>query len=150
MNKLYYSWEQLHKDTHKLCSLVEGLDFKPDAVVGIVRGGAVPAVIASHHFNVPVEMLNWSTRDSKKADFRHLDQLAISAGYGKKYLFIEDIVDSGKTMQEIKHRLYGANNNVLITSLFFNPNQTNATINLYINLIDRSIDDRWVEFPFES
>lgn len=146
-SKIHYTWDQLHEDTYKICKWVRDVDFKPDLIVGVVRGGAIPAVIASHILESPVELVQWSLRDSKKQDFRKLDQLAIS---NKRILFIEDIVDSGDTMAAIKERMFDTKNRVLYTSLFFNPAQSKANIHHWTRVIDRSEDERWVVFPWEA
>jgi len=150
MNIINYSWQQLNDDTDKLYSLIKGVGFKPDIIVGIVRGGAVPAVILSHKFkNSNVTFLNWSTRDSKKRDIKLADKIAVAASYGSKVLIIEDIVDSGETMMQIKERMFDTKSNILYTSLWYNPNQLKSSVHLFANLIDRNIDKRWVVFPYE-
>lgn len=150
MNKIIYTWKDLDGDCKKLCSLVEGLDFKPDFIIGIVRGGSVPATILSHYFNVPVVHLDWSIRDGKVKNTRLLDSICVKASHDTKFLLVDDILDSGKTFQEIKARCFDTKNNILYTSLWYNPDQTLVNINLWVRLIDRSIDERWVVFPYEK
>ncbi len=144
---IIYTWDQLHTDTTRICDWAKEVGFIPDVIVGIVRGGAVPAVIASHIFNIPVELVNWSLRDHGKKDTKKLDQLALSS---KRCLFIEDIVDSGETMKQIKERMFDTNRRVLYTCLHYNPNQTNATVHFHANIVDRAHDDRWVIYPYEA
>jgi len=144
-----YSWDKLHSDTLSLCNRVRETGFDPDLIVGIVRGGAVPAVIASHNFTVPVSFLNWSTRDLKVKSLQQINELSAAALAGKRILVIEDIVDSGETMYQIKSHLFDNKSNVMYTSLWFNPSQNKVNIHMWANIIDRSIDKRWIIFPFE-
>ena len=36
--------------------------FKPELIIGVARGGLVPAVMLSHYLDVPMQSLHWSTR----------------------------------------------------------------------------------------
>jgi len=148
-DKINYGWSELYDDTKKISNWVKECNFNPDIVVGIIRGGSIPAVIISHLLDVPVVMLDWSLRDGKKKNTKILDQLAIQASCGKRILFIDDIVDSGKTMSEIKERMFDTKNNVLYTSLWYNPSQQ-TPIHFWSNVIDRRVDSRWVAFPYEA
>ena len=149
MSKIEYTWEELNNDTRKIANWVKEVGFKPDGIVGIIRGGAVPAVILSHELGCPVTLLNWSLRDGKVKDYRELDKIAIAASHGKRFLFIDDIVDSGATIKEIKDRAFDTKNNLLFTSLWYNPSQLNSRVHFWARIIDRSLDDRWVIFPYE-
>lgn len=148
-NKIKYSWDELYEDTRKIASWVKEVHFKPNYIVGILRGGAIPAVILSHLLDVPVVMVDWSLREGKKKNTSVLDQLAVQADAGKKLLFIEDIVDSGKTMAEIKDRMLDTKSNVLYTSLWYNPSQP-TTIHYWAKVIDRSNNESWIVFPYEA
>lgn len=148
-DKINYTWEELYDDSKKIAKWTQEVHFKPDFIVGVLRGGAIPAVIISHLLDVPVVMVDWSLRDGKKKDMKTLDQLALQSDLGKKLLFIEDIVDSGKTMAEIKERMFDTKNNVMYTSLWYNPSQP-TLMHFWANAIDRSVDERWVIFPHEK
>lgn len=74
--------------------------YKPDVIVGLVRGGVVPAVKLSHYLDCKMHSLSVSLRD-------HVDTvsdlgLAEMAYEGKKILVIDDIKDSGDTFKWIK------------------------------------------------
>jgi len=151
MEKLIYTWDQLHADTIKICNWVKECGFKPDGIIGIARGGVVPATIASHFFDVNPYYVHWSLRDGKVKDMELVKEIAIKAAFGKRLLLIDDIVDSGETILELRNwfsNFYTTGNNVLYTSLFYNIAQP-ATMHFYVNTIDRTKDKRWVQFPFE-
>ena len=48
-------------------------NYKPDVVIGLLRGGGDFAVKLSHYFDIPCEVLTWQTRDGEhnvpKIDF---------------------------------------------------------------------------------
>lgn len=149
----HYTWQQLHADTHKICDWVKAVNFNPDFIVGITRGGAIPAIIASHHLNVPVKFLEWSTRDANKQDLATLAIYAQDIHKNAKVIFVDDIIDSGKTIAGIKRELIATpesfRKNILFTSLWYNPRQTQTTAHYWANIIDRAVDDRWILFPYE-
>lgn len=149
MDKLFYSYDSLHFDTIKICNWLKETGFIPKRVVGVARGGALPAIIISHQFHIPVELLVWSNRDSKIKEIHRLDMIARSAERGESILIVDDIVDSGETIMQIKERIY-SESNIMFASLFFNPSQMNAKIDFWVNTIDRIKDKRWIVFPFEE
>lgn len=69
-----------------------------DLVVGIARGGCIPAVHLSHRLNIPCRMMQWTTRDHVKKD---LSPNLIRELVESKILLVDDIIDSGKTIIEI-------------------------------------------------
>ena len=68
---------------------------------------------------------------------------------GTKVLIVDDIVDSGKTIREVKERMFDTKDNVKYASLWFNPSQ-DTTVDFWCWKVDRNIDDRWVIFPWEK
>jgi hypoxanthine phosphoribosyltransferase len=73
--------------------------FKPDVVVGITRGGLVPAVHASHYFDVPLRTVHISLRDHPNTE--SLDSINTLLLEGKKILFVDEICDEGETLRKI-------------------------------------------------
>lgn len=150
MDTIQYTWDQVQTDTTKICNWVTEIGFMPDFIVGIVRGGAVPGIIMSHQLNVPVKLAEWSTRDSKVKNAKGFNEFAAMANDGVKILFVEDIIDSGETIAQIKNQMANGNQrNVLFTSLWYNPSQKKTTAHYWANTIDRNFDDRWIIFPWE-
>lgn len=98
-DKLYYTWEYIHRLTLNLADGVLEENYNIDYIVAVSRGGLVPGVLMSHYMDLPLKPLAWSTRD-------HLDQvhdltIAEDIKEGKTILLVDDINDSGKTFIEI-------------------------------------------------
>lgn len=148
-NEHYYSWGELDSDTRKLCHIASR-SFKPDYIVGVSRGGIIPAIIISHFFDVPFISLSWSLRDHENKDVALLHSIQRKMVFeNKKILLIDDIVDSGETLKQI-HSILGKSDLILYTTLWFNISQSNAAVDIFINHISRSKDDRWIMFPYEN
>lgn len=94
--------------------------FRPDYVVGITRGGVIPAVMISHYLKVPMYALDISLRDNVQQGPESNCWMASDA-FGalqpeevelvksrwdvnkrKKILIVEDINDSGATLTWLK------------------------------------------------
>ena len=99
--------------------------FRPDYVVGITRGGLVPALMISHYLNIPMHTLKVSLRsdppdtesNSWMAEdaFGYVspeDQAIIKSRWDpkkrKNILIVDDINDSGATFDWIKQDWIGS------------------------------------------
>ncbi len=68
MNKLIINNDHLNGLVAKICRDIMLSNWRPDYVVGLTRGGLIPAVMISHYFNVPCETLKISLRDGGECD----------------------------------------------------------------------------------
>ncbi len=100
MNKLYYSYEMFKNDTLKLTSLSES--FKEDAILGIARGGLTLSHFMSQVLNQRnLFIINTISYDRKiQKDSVEIFNIPNLDGL-KKVLIVDDIIDSGKTLQEV-------------------------------------------------
>lgn len=95
-----YFWQDVDTQVSRLSSSIKRLQFRPDMVVGIARGGLVPATILSYCLDVPVCSLQWQHRDlEQKKDTNQLEEIMIASKTG--IVIVDDILDSGKTLKGI-------------------------------------------------
>jgi xanthine phosphoribosyltransferase len=95
-------------------------NWKPDYVVGLTRGGLLPAVMISHYLDIPMHTLKVCLRDNADTEsncwmaeeaFGYItDEERYKYGNArwdpnkrKKILIVDDINDSGATFQWIKN-----------------------------------------------
>ena len=116
-----------------LANKIKASNKEYDCVVGVLRGGAVPAVYLAHALNLPLEMINWQTRDGFKKEVKEslLD---------KKCLFVDDICDSGKTIKELRE-VY---NSIDIAVVYQRRTVSRA------DYFGEAIGKDWVVFPWEE
>lgn len=145
MNKRYISWDELHTQVKDLANQINNRSWIPDYIVGIARGGLIPAVILSHIIHKPMRSLDWSTRDFVHRDNAAMAQLR-ALSYGRKILFVDDIVDSGQTFQEIFNTFNS--DSIRFASLQYNTDQ-NFVPDYFSESLSRKEDDRWIVYPFE-
>lgn len=130
-------------------------DFTPDYIVGIVRGGCVPAVYLSHKLKLPLVTVAWSTRD--KTIFGNESNCWIPEDLvdGKKILLVDDIVDGGDTIRELladwQRSVFDTLplQNIRVAAMYYNTSQ-DVKVDFYHRTIDRNEDSRWVIFPWEA
>jgi hypoxanthine phosphoribosyltransferase len=148
-----YSMEQTQADIDSIYRMVKRSDFVPNYIVGIMRGGIVPAVTLSHLFKKPCIALKWSLRDHTGREYGILMDTIVqkATSEGKKFLIVDDIIDSGDTLTSIKAQINQVadpnywSKYIKFAALWFNTSQQ-ETVDYYINEIDRLVDQRWVVF----
>jgi hypoxanthine phosphoribosyltransferase len=120
MEKTHISFEEVNLLVEKIVKKVKDKPLKN--VYGHPRGGLVPAVMLSHKLGLPL-ILN-------------LEEV------NKNTLFVEEIIDSGKTLLELENKLNGA----LVVCM--TKRYTSKFEPFYFaKLIE---DDSWLVFPWEE
>lgn len=149
-----YTFEDLQYGIESIALQIKAQAWIPDYIVGIVRGGAVPAVMLSHKLDIPVVMVQWSTRDNMVAQNEHNSWIPEDILLEKRVLIIDDIVDNGTTVQQLLDSWEKAipgklpDKAIRIASLIYNKSQP-VHVDYYHKMIDRNEDKRWVSFPWE-
>ncbi len=143
-----YTWEQFDLDIQNISQKLRSVSWVPEVIVGIVRGGAVPAICLSHSLNVPdVRFVEWSNRNSCNKETKKWDLICAVAN-NKKVLVVEDIIDSGVTLEQLKERSFDCNS-MKYAAMWYNIDCP-ININFWANTISRKQDERWLRFPWEN
>lgn len=148
--KINYDWSDFDNDTSILTNYIRSSEWIPDYIVGVKRGGLIPAIRLSHIFNKPLIMMSCQLRDSKDKEVRLYEVEEIPNN--KNILIVDDICDSGITMSQIMIQFFSnlfAPENIKTCSLIFNTSQ-NFIVDYYAQEIDRTKDERWIIFPWEK
>ena len=148
----HVSWDQLHRDARALAWRLQG--HGPDdggwrAVVPITRGGMAPAMIVSRELDIrTVDTISVKSYHSGggKADQRREAQVLKSPdkdlmGDGNGILIIDDLVDSGKTL-ELVRQLYP---NAHFATVYAKP-EGRGQVDTFITEVSQ---DTWIFFPWD-
>ena len=141
-NKRHYTFTEIKRLCEYIIGDVRDAQFTPTLIVGIERGGLIPAVYISHQMNLPFKSFRWSTRDFESRE--PIEKLKEYIDAGEKLLIVDDIVDSGTTFAEIASAL-GSKNGVMFASTI------EKAISTYKPDFSGTILDNpdWIVFPWE-
>jgi hypoxanthine phosphoribosyltransferase len=141
-SKIYLDYDDVDSMNTNLVHDVS--KFKPDIIVGITRGGLLPALHLSHHLDRPMKTIQWQTRDADKCE--HNEEIQNYMDHDARVIFVDDINDTGRTFLEISKRYHGSRPNIRFTSLV-KKQETNFP---YASAALTLIDKRWIVFPWEK
>ena len=146
----------------EICRQISSNNWRPDYIVGISRGGLLPAVMISHYFNIPMKPLQVSLRDGGEcvSDL----STAEDAYAGQNILIVDDINDQGSTLNWIMNdwpsgcfplneerwdRIWG--NNVRFAVIVDNlSSQCSIGMNYWGMEVNKAEQDVWIDFPYEN
>ena len=147
---------QFVADIRALAARLAADAWKPDFIIGIGRGGLVPAVFLSHATGLPMLSVDYSSQVEEFADVALL-KLArrtrpTEGGGGERLLFLDDINDSGRTIVQLRTRLReggAAAGHVRFATLIDNISSA-ETVDYHARTIDRRETKDWFIFPWEA
>jgi xanthine phosphoribosyltransferase len=136
---------------HALSRAVDDGGWTPDFVVGIGRGGLVPAVYISHETQIPMLSIDHSSKVPGFAD-ELLGKVAAKSTQNTRLLFIDDINDSGGTIIYIRKLLSDNDGNPdnMRFAVLINNQRSQTGVDFWAEAINRDEDKRWFVFPWEA
>ena len=161
MKKQYISWQDLSGYVSSICREISTGDWQPDYIVGITRGGLVPATMISHWLDIPMMSLDVSLRDHTQSVSNC--GMAEDAFNGKNILIVDDINDSGATINWIMDNWESLNlpdDDKWLEVWGFNVRAATIVDNLAsdckINIdfvgeeINKAEENIWIVYPWEN
>lgn len=147
----YLPYERFLDEVETLALALEADSWKPDFIVGIGRGGLVPAAYLSHRTGLQMLSVDHSSGEVGFAD-ELLDKLAAKIGSGSNILIVDDINDSGGTIQYLRAAIEakGADPASLRVAVLVHNIRSRAKAEYHGSEIDRDQDKRWYVFPWEA
>jgi uncharacterized protein len=154
-NKRYVSYDNMNDMLSNVFRAMAVDGYKPQVVVGLVRGGLVPAVHVSHYFDVPMVAFKYSLRDHAGTD--PIEKLAAVLREYADVVIVDDICDEGHTLYEIFDNLrqhMPADEHFMIDNVKTAVLQHNLGATLFepdyageeINKVEKP---EWLVYPFE-
>ena len=143
----HVSWDQLHRDARALAWRLDGRG--PDngawkAVVAITRGGMAPAMIVARELDIrtvdTISIKSYDRHSRAEAKVLKFPDLEL-VGDGTGILIIDDLVDSGKTIEVVRAKMPKAHYATIYSKPMGRPQ-----VDTYITEVSQ---DTWIFFPWE-
>ena len=115
-------------------------------IVGVSRGGLVPATIISYELGLPLAIVKVSSYEGtqKKGIMGNINQL-FDLPKNSKLLVVDDICDTGETIEWIEKQLIHNELKYEIACIFTKMKHKNK-IRFHGTVVP---DDKWIVFPWE-
>ena len=143
----HVSWDQLHRDARALAWRLDHkgpFDGAWKAVVAITRGGMAPAMIVARELDIrivdTISVKSYDHQDQISAELlKNVDQSLVGTGEG--ILVIDDLVDTGKTLELVRQHLPKAH----FATVYAKP----MGAPLVDSFITEVSQDTWIYFPWD-
>jgi len=176
IKKHYYSWQDVENACVNIALQMYKDNWRPDYIVGITRGGNVPATILSNMLDVRCEALKVSLRDDEMGPESNLWMAEDAFGYvpleeqetcrwdnkkRKNILIVDDINDTGATFNWIVEDWQSGclpnekawdtvwNKNVRFAVLTENLSSNFGYVDYSVHEVNKSEEDVWLCYPWE-
>ncbi len=141
------TWDQIYSLLLNQAERIRRNGFNPDGIVGISRGGWVPARVLS-------DLLNNSNLANVRAEFYVgvaetqkepvLTQPVSMDVTGKKVLIVDEVADTGKSLRLVRDHIIGERANEAKTATLYYKPWSIVTPDYY-----EKETNRWIVFPWE-
>jgi len=143
----HVSWDQIHRDSRALAWRLDGRGPEGGgwkAVVAITRGGMIPAMIVSRELDIRVvdtiSVRSYSHQSQAEARVTKSPQAELM-GDGTGILVIDDLVDTGRTLELVRHLYPKAH----FATVYAKPSGR-PMVDSYITEVSQ---DTWIFFPWD-
>ena len=144
----HVSWDQIHRDSRALAWRLDkhgpGQNGAWKAVVAITRGGMAPAMIVARELDIrtvdTISVKSYHHQDQGKAQVLKAPDAALM-GDGEGVLIVDDLVDSGKTLELVRQMYPKAH----FATVYAKP-KGRPQVDTFITEVSQ---DTWIFFPWD-
>lgn len=148
----HVSWDQIHRDARALAWRLDGKGPENGAwkaIVAVTRGGMAPAMIIARELDVrtvdTISVKSYHSGGGKADQRREAEVLKFPnedmMGQGEGILIIDDLVDSGKTLELVRSIYPKAH----FACVYAKP-EGESQVDTYITSVSQ---DTWIFFPWD-
>jgi len=153
MADLYVNWDEYHKLTERLARQIHESGWQFNQIICIARGGLRVGDVLSRIYDLPLAILSTSSYTEKAGTVRGeliiADQMTMASGrLGDRVLLVDDLVDSGVTLEAVTRTLPQRYPQVtaLRTAVLWYKACSVFKPDYYIDYL---ADNPWIHQPFE-
>ena len=144
----HISWDQLHRDARALAWRLDGQgpnNGEWKAIVAITRGGMAPAMIVARELDIrivdTISVKSYHHQEQGKAEVLKSPDSEIMGAEGEGVLIIDDLVDSGKTLELVRELYPKAH----FATVYAKP-KGRPQVESFITEVSQ---DTWIFFPWD-
>lgn len=145
MNFLVHTWQEMTSDLMMMSSQIKELPERPKLIIGIARGGLVPARLLSDFLSLPVASYTVSSYEDLKQ--KKEEKMLFDVGGrldGQHVLLVDDVSDTGMTFARAKKYLTKLGAEKITTAAIFSKPSSLLPPDIYARETDA-----WIIFPFD-
>ncbi len=144
----HVSWDQIHRDSRALAWRLDGRG--PDdghwrGIVAITRGGMAPAMIIARELDVrtvdTISVKSYDNQTQTEASVLKSPDANLMGADGEGILVIDDLVDSGKTLELVREMYPKAH----FATVYAKP-KGEPMVDTFITGVSQ---DTWIFFPWD-
>ncbi|MBC6407371.1 MAG: xanthine phosphoribosyltransferase [Rhodobacteraceae bacterium] len=146
----HVGWDQIHRDSRALAWRLDGRGIAADGswrgLVAVTRGGMVPAMIVARELGIhtvdTISVQSYQHQEQKaQAKVLKAPDAQLMAQGGQGILIIDDLVDSGRTLELVRDMYPRAHYAAVYAKPMGRP-----MVNTYITEVSQ---DTWIFFPWD-
>ncbi|SEQ70716.1 xanthine phosphoribosyltransferase [Loktanella sp. DSM 29012] len=149
----HISWDQIHRDSRALAWRLDGLGPEGEAgekgggwraIVAITRGGMAPAMIVARELDIrTVDTISVKSYDHQEQSETKVLKMpdAEMMGDGTGILIVDDLVDSGRTLEVVREMYPKAH----FATVYAKP-KGRPQVDTFITEVSQ---DTWIFFPWD-
>lgn len=145
--KLNPTYNDIHDACVSIVKQIKMYELEFDAIVGVSRGGLIPATIISQMLDTPLIPVSYSSKKGKGDDKNHTNILP--ALLDKTILIVDDICDSGNTLAELVN-YYIVEDAIVSTAVIHYKRLSNPVIVPKFYWLTVEENDGWCHYPWEK
>lgn len=143
MNNKLITWTNFYETNDQLIEQILESKKQYTFILAITRGGLFPAYFIAKKLNIPVETINLTSyKDQQAGKIEHVTVEGFSNNVinPEKCLLVDDIFDSGKTIQYLQEQYPG------MDSACTYARWNNHSLTYVGSVLDY---ETWIDFPWE-
>ncbi|MDG2341770.1 MAG: phosphoribosyltransferase family protein [Cytophagales bacterium] len=145
MNKKFIPYKKVKEYVKNLNEQITISKWNPDLILSVNRGGCVPGIYLSHLRDVKHEVICLNKKDDRNNSI-YLNKIIDKH---LSVLVVDDINDTGNTLADISN-IYKNYINKFKFAVIIDNNASSFNVNYYNKKIDKTVDNSWIVFPWES
>ncbi|MEW6328863.1 MAG: phosphoribosyltransferase [Candidatus Micrarchaeota archaeon] len=148
MEILKIEWKDMEGMCRKLGALILASGFKPDIIVGIARGGWIPARLLSdylHNKNITSMRVEFYVGVDKRARKPIVSQEVSVSLRGKRVLLVDDVSDTGESLLVARKNLRAKGaKQIRVATLHYKP-RSKFKPDYFVGT-----SSAWIVYPWET